>query len=72
MPHHPLPYAFAREHLLLLEQLGDDLTLFWAPASDAPTLARQHSALGEVLRKFGPYREQRDEAGALAQRISAV
>jgi general secretion pathway protein E len=72
MLHHPLPYPFAREHNLLLEQADDELTLFWSTTTDAQTQARQHSAMGEVLRKFGPYRERREEAVALAQRISAV
>ena len=43
---HPLPYAFARSHRLLLEHDGQDLTLWWSAQSD-------RSALQEVLRRHG-------------------
>jgi hypothetical protein len=36
---YPLPYAFARENLLLLEQDGDDSCLHWAGPESAQTEA---------------------------------
>ena len=38
---HPLPYAFAREHLWLLEEEGDQLTLHGSstPATDSVTIS---------------------------------
>ena len=57
---YPLPYAFARENLLLLEQDGADQCLHWAGPQDASTeeeealaMARL-SALSEVMRQFAP------------------
>jgi general secretion pathway protein D len=53
---YPLPYAFARENLLLLEQDGDALSLHWAGPDDARTEAEEAlalqrlSALSEVMR----------------------
>ncbi|MCJ0764933.1 GspE/PulE family protein [Variovorax terrae] len=62
---HPLPYAFARTHQLLLEDDGHELTLWHAAAPDA-------GAWGEVLRKYEVRSLQQAEAAALAQRISAA
>ena len=62
---HPLPYAFARGHQLLLEDDGQQLTLWHGPAPDA-------SALSEVLRKHAVQQFMQTEAAALAQRISAA
>ena len=42
---HPLPYAFARTHHLLLEDDGHQLRLSWCEDSD-------RSALSELTRKF--------------------
>jgi general secretion pathway protein E len=42
---YPLPYGFARENQLLLEDDGDTLTLVLHPQS-------ARDAVGEVLRKF--------------------
>ncbi|MEO7392602.1 MAG: type II secretion system ATPase GspE [Ramlibacter sp.] len=62
---YPLPYAFARGNQLLLEDDGQDLTL-WHGAAPAT------SALTEVVRKHGVRSLQLLDAGALAQRISAA
>ncbi len=65
---HPLPYAFARTHQLLLEDDGQGLTL-WHAASPHP------AAWSEVLRHVGadslPQCHQL-EARELAQRISSA
>lgn len=63
---HPLPYAFARTHQILLEDDGQDLTL-WVPAG-----AAAGSALGEVMRKFRVKNVQAVPREALVQRISAA
>jgi len=65
MPRHPLPYAFARSHRLLLEEEGDRLTL-WHDGSPP------EAAWGEVMRKWPVRQLQRLDAPALAQRISAA
>ena len=66
---HPLPYAFARTNQLLLEDDGHALTLWHHGQPD-------HSAVGEVMRKFsagdGPLTLERIDAAVLAQRISAA
>lgn len=62
---HPLPYAFARTHQLLLEDDTDLLTLWVSPESSP-------SALGEVLRKYPRSQLQSQASGALVQRISAA
>jgi len=61
---HPLPYAFARTHRLLLEDDGHRLNLSWCDSSD-------RSALSEVTRQFGAARlqMQRTSPTDLAQRI---
>ena len=58
-------HAFARTHQLLLEEDGDDLTLWHA---DGPP----PSAWAEVLRKFPVRRVHAAKAAELAQRISAA
>jgi len=66
---HPLPYAFARTNQLLLEDDGRALTLWHHGQPD-------HSAVGEVMRKFsagdGLLTLERIDAAVLAQRISAA
>ena len=62
---YPLPYAFARGNQLLLEDDGQDLTL-WHAAAPVTT------AFTEVVRKHGVRKLQLVDAGALAQRISAA
>jgi general secretion pathway protein E len=62
---HPLPYAFAKEHQVLLEQLGDELRLSFAQAPSA-------SVLGEIVRAHTPTRWDKVPAEELAQRISAA
>jgi general secretion pathway protein E len=75
---YPLPYAFARENLLLLEQDGDDSCLHWAGPESAHTEAEEAqamqrlSALSEVMRQHGTRRLQSHPATELAQRISAA
>ncbi len=65
MSRHPLPYAFARGHQLLLEDDGSSLTLWHAGAEPG-------AAWSEVMRKFPVTQLARLDAGALAQRITAA
>mgnify|MGYP000535298054 CR=1 FL=1 len=62
---YPLPYAFARTHRLLLEEDGQNLSLFWCESSD-------RSALSEVMRKFAAQdlRMQHGLEADLVQRIN--
>jgi len=60
---HPLPYAFARAHQLLLEDDGQQLVLWHGPQPAAP-------ALSEVLRKHPVRQLMALDAPHLAQRIS--
>ena len=62
---HPLPYAFAKAHNLLLEQDGERATL-WA------SLNVSHAALSEVLRLYAVNRIEHDPPDTLAQRIAAA
>jgi len=62
---HPLPYSFARSSQLLLEDDGQQLTLWHGPAPDA-------GALSEVLRKHAVQQFMQIDAAPLAQRISAA
>ena len=62
---YPLPYPFARQHQLLLEDDGEGCTL-WHAGAPAP------SAWSEVSRKFAVRSLQRLDPEALAQRISAA
>ena len=62
---HPLPYAFARSHQLLLEDDGQQLTLWHSDQPDP-------GAWGEVLRHHAVRQWQHLDAQSLAQRISAA
>jgi general secretion pathway protein E len=62
---HPLPYAFAKAHTLLLESEGGRLTL-WAPESVALP------ALSEVMRLYDVDALEREAAATLSQRIAAA
>jgi general secretion pathway protein E len=62
---YPLPYAFARGNQLLLEDDGQELTLWHAPAPAS-------QALSEVVRKHAVRTLQVLDPSALAQRISAA
>ncbi|HOE40576.1 MAG TPA: type II secretion system ATPase GspE [Rhodoferax sp.] len=62
---YPLPYAFARSHQLLLEEDGEQLTL-WLHTQSAP------AAVAEVLRKYPHSQLQAEGPAALVQRISAA
>ena len=60
---YPLPYAFARQNQLLLEESGQDLTVFLHGATS-------RNALSEVLRKFKVASVQTIGQDSLVQRIS--
>jgi general secretion pathway protein E len=60
---YPLPYAFARQNQLLLEESGQDLTVFLHAATS-------RNALTEVLRKFKVASVQTVAQDTLVQRIS--
>ena len=62
---HPLPYAFAKAHTLLLEDDGHQLTLW---AGEATPL----SALSEVLRVYDVTAFEREPAATLEQRIAVA
>jgi general secretion pathway protein E len=62
---YPLPYAFARNQQLLLEQEGERLTL-WLHAQTPP------GGISETLRKFDAQQVELLSAEALQQRISAA
>jgi general secretion pathway protein E len=62
---HPLPYAFAKAHTLLLEDDGRQLVL-WASETTAP------SALAEVTRLFDVAAFEREDGATLAQRIASA
>lgn len=61
---HPLPYAFARRHLLLLEDDGQRLTLWHSGQT-------RSSAWSEVLRCHDVARYVQEDTEVLRQRISA-
>ncbi|CAN5245713.1 type II secretion system ATPase GspE [soil metagenome] len=63
--HHPLPYAYAKAHTLLLEDDGERLVL-WAPESIALP------ALSEVLRMYDVDALEREAAPSLANRIAVA
>ena len=65
MSRHPLPYAFAKAHTLLLEDDGRQLVLW---AAETTPLA----ALSEVTRLFDVRRFEREAATVLGRRIAAV
>ena len=62
---HPLPYAFAKAHTLLLEDDGQQRVL-WA-ADNTPA-----TALGEALRLHAVTRVDHEDSATLARRISAA
>ena len=62
---HPLPYAFAKAHNLLLEDDGQQLMLWAAETTPA-------SALGEVTRLFDVAQFEREAADTLGQRIAVA
>ncbi len=62
---HPLPYAFAKAHNLLLEDDGERLSLWAAETTGA-------SALSEVMRVFAVSRCEREVASTLGQRIAVA
>ena len=62
---HPLPYAYAKAHTLLLEDDGERLVL-WAPESVALP------ALSEVLRLYNIDALEREAAPSLAHRIATA
>ncbi|MFO1217759.1 MAG: type II secretion system ATPase GspE [Burkholderiaceae bacterium] len=62
---HPLPYAFAKAHALLLEDDGTQRVLWAAEGSNA-------SALSEVVRLFDVTSFERESSTTLAQRIAAA
>ncbi len=62
---HPLPYAFARSHTVLLEDDGAQLTL-WAP----PDVSL--AALSEVQRLYSIDRMEHEARASLAERISSA
>jgi len=66
---HPLPYAYAKAHTLLLEDDGDELIL-WADAAASPAVLSQ--PLAEVMRRFAIDRIEQESAATLAQRIAAA
>ncbi|MGM9426891.1 type II secretion system ATPase GspE [Hydrogenophaga sp. MI9] len=71
---HPLPYAFAREHLWLLADDGGQLTLHGSstPAADDAAQTRRLSALAEILRCHDVGTLQWEPGELLTQRISAA
>ncbi len=62
---HPLPYAFAKAHGVLLEHDAEQATL-WASEGVSP------SALSEVMRAYVVNSIEREPAEALGQRIAAA
>ena len=62
---HPLPYAYAKAHTLLLEDDGQRLVL-WAPESVGLP------ALSEVLRLYDVDALEREAAASLANRIAVA
>ncbi|PPE70454.1 type II secretion system ATPase GspE [Caldimonas thermodepolymerans] len=62
---HPLPYAFAKAHTLLLEDDGERLVL-WADEDVSP------QAVSEVLRHFDVDAFEREASATLTQRIAAA
>ncbi len=62
---HPLPYAFAKAHTLLLEDDGEQLLLWAGETTPA-------SALAEVTRLFDVARFEHEATATLGQRIAAA
>ena len=65
---YPLPYAFARSHQLLLEDHGDELTLWLHGLGGLGTAG----GVSEVLRKYAVQHVGVEAAERLQQRISAA
>jgi general secretion pathway protein E len=65
MGRYPLPYAYAKSHLLLLESDGSQITLWSGDATPA-------SALSEVLRFYEVDNFEREASATLSQRIAAA
>ncbi|MBE7417260.1 MAG: type II secretion system ATPase GspE [Ideonella sp.] len=65
MARHPLPYAFAKAHTLLLEDDGNQRVL-WAADTSSP------GALSEVVRLFDVTSFEREAGSTLAERIAAA
>jgi general secretion pathway protein E len=65
MARHPLPYAFAKAHTLLLEDDGRQRVLWAAETTPA-------SALSEVVRQHDVARFEHEAAATLAGRIAAA
>jgi general secretion pathway protein E len=63
MARHPLPYAYAKAHTVLLEDDGERL-LLWAPETASL------SALSEVLRLFQVDKLEREPSSTLINRIA--
>ena len=62
---HPLPYAYAKAHTLLLEDDGEQL-LLWAGETTSP------GALSEVTRLFDISSFEREATATLGQRIASA
>ena len=62
---HPLPYAYAKAHTLLLEDDGLELVLWAGETTATPALA-------EVTRQFDVARFEREATATLGQRIAAA
>ena len=62
---HPLPYAFAKAHQILLEGDADHWVLWMSEATP-------RAAMGEVLRMFPAQSVERETSQALADRIAAA
>ncbi len=62
---HPLPYAYAKAHTLLLEDDGEHLLLWAGETTPLPALA-------EVTRLFEVSRFEREASATLGQRIAAA
>ena len=71
---YPLPYAFAREHLWLIEDDGATQTLLGSstPASDTAAQTRRLSALSEILRCHPVQGLHWEDGESLKQRISVA
>ncbi len=66
MVRHPLPYAWAKAHTLLLEDNGDQLTLWMTPNSPSS------AASAEVMRLYAVDAVEVEAADTLALRIARV
>lgn len=71
---YPLPYAFAREHLWLIEDDGATQTLLGSstPATDTAAQTRRLSALSEILRCHPVQGLHWEDGESLKQRISVA